>query len=379
MGERVVQAGEVRLARIESLRALAALAVLAGHLWVVSQPPDAEVLVGSFWRRALYGGGFGVFVFFALSGYLLFWPFVRRHFGAGDAIDLRRYARNRALRVLPLYFFAVVALLVVQNAGGTPELWWRHLLLVQAAWRDSINAVDGSLWSVAVEIEFYVLLPALAAALAWVSRGSRAGAAAILLALGAASELARRRLAGANGDLWGYQLPTTFLYFTGGMLVALLRAAWEERRPAWLDGPLGASTLWVAASLPLWAVVVWRFDRQELIAPAAFLLVGALALPLRGGRAVAALEWRPLVALGVASYSLYVWHLPILEALDVGGFVALTAIGTPLCVLAAFVSYGLVETPGLRLRRRWSPATARQVGADETTADRAPAGRDQVG
>jgi len=71
----VDQAGELRLARLESLRALAALGVLAGHVWGAHHafgPSATDDLVG----RTIFGGGYGVFVFFALSGYLCSgrWP-----------------------------------------------------------------------------------------------------------------------------------------------------------------------------------------------------------------------------------------------------------------------------------------------------------------
>lgn len=359
----VVQAGEVRLARIESLRALAALAVVLGHVWLVANLDQPARLIDTYPRRVLYGGGFGVFVFFGLSGYLLFWPFVRRHFGGGPPIDLRRYARNRALRILPLYWFAVLFLLVVQNGGGSLTLLWRHLLFVQSMWRDSLTAVDGVLWSVAVEIQFYALLPLLAVGLARLTRGSRAGAALVLGAAAVAAVLLRQALASRNGDLWGYQLPTTFQFFVGGMLVALLRQAWEERRPRWLDGPLGSSTLWIVASLPIWALVLDRFAWQSLLAVASFLLVGAVALPLRPGGLVRALDWRPLALLGVASYSLYVWHVPLIDALDVSGFARLALVAFPLSIAAAAASYRLVEWPGLRLRRQWARAAATQVGS----------------
>ena len=364
---------------MESLRALAALCVMAGHLWGSTHDYAPSATYGSVWRRVLFGGGFGVFVFFALSGYLLFWPFVRRHFGGGEQIDLRRYAANRALRILPLYFFAVVVLLVVQNHGGTFDLWWRHLALVQSMWTPSLNAVDGSLWSVAVEIQFYALLPLVAVVLAVASGRSRARAAVILVAVGAASYVARRRLAPDEGDLWSYQLPTTFLFFVGGMLVALLRHAWDERRPALLDGPLGSSTLWVLTAVPLFGVVFWRYDTQELCAVASFLLVGALVLPLRGGSLVRALDWRPLALLGVASYSLYVWHVPIIDALGGGAgllrsasFLAVLVLFGAVCIAAALGSYRLIETPGLRLRRRWASGAAEQV-ADRRTAGIEPA------
>src|SRR6187402_426918 len=95
-GRTVSQAGEQRSGRVESLRAIAALAVLAGHVIVVSAPGEVH---DNLLYKLLFGGGFGVFFFFGLTGYLLFWPFAQRYFGDGDTVDLKRYASNRALRI----------------------------------------------------------------------------------------------------------------------------------------------------------------------------------------------------------------------------------------------------------------------------------------
>lgn len=89
--------------------------------------------------------------------------------------------------------------------------------------------------------------------------------------------------------------------------------------------------------------------------------VGACVLPLRRGYLVRVLDWRPLAVVGVASYSLYVWHAQIIEnALQHGllphGTVQLTLLAAPLCILVALASYRWLEAPFLRLRRRWSTA-----------------------
>ena len=100
--------------------------------------------------------------FFALSGYLLFWPFVRRDYGSGGAIDLRRYALDRALRILPLYYFAVALLLVVNEGGGNLTQWWRFATGTPSFFKDTVGTVDGPMWSLMVELQFYALLPLLA-------------------------------------------------------------------------------------------------------------------------------------------------------------------------------------------------------------------------
>jgi peptidoglycan/LPS O-acetylase OafA/YrhL len=68
--------------------------------------------------------------------------------------------------------------------------------------------------------------------------------------------------------------------------------------------------------------------------------------------------------IGVASYSLYLWHVPLIRALIDGGastgFVALTAIAVPICVVIAIASYAAIESPFLRLRRQWARSSAKQ-------------------
>jgi peptidoglycan/LPS O-acetylase OafA/YrhL len=366
-GERVIQAGERRLARVESMRALAALSVVVGHLWATAHGFNAGLIYGNLWRKLLFGGTLGVWVFFTLTGYLLFWPFVRRDYGGGGRIDLRAYARNRALRILPLYWFAVVFLLLVAVPHPTWTLWWRHLLLVQDFWRDSLGAVDAPLWSIGVELEFYALLPLLAWGVARLAGRSRLRAAAIVLALGAVSAVARQLVALSVPDaattILRFQLHTTFCFFAAGMTVALLRGTWEQRRPRLLDGPLGSPALWLAAAVPFWVLAAWRFDLELLCVPAGFLTVGAIALPLRPWRGLAVLDWRPLALVGVASYSLYVWHWSLITHLDGGrtlmphGFKLVLAAFVPPCLVVAGASYLLIERPALRLRRRWAPSS----------------------
>lgn len=367
-GPEIVQAGEHRLARLESLRALAALGVAVGHAWGLGHGYVIAETQRTFAGRIIFGGGFGVYLFFALSGYLLFWPFARRSFGGGAPIDLRRYALNRAVRILPLYFVAVIALLLLQEGGGTGEQWWRFMLLAENFSRETVVTVDGVLWSLVVEVHFYILLPLLAAATAFVSRGSLPRAAAFLLGIGAISLALRLHYVQGpvDGDaVWRYNLPSTFFFFVPGMLLALLRLRVEARRPRWLDGPLGASGAWLAASVVVWVVVFYDYGLTPLTTIASFFAIAACVLPLRESLGRRFLDWRPLAAIGVVSYSLYVWHSRVqVHVAGIDGFpdgtVPIMLITLPLSVAAAFLSYRVIEAPFLRLRRRWSSAAAPQ-------------------
>jgi peptidoglycan/LPS O-acetylase OafA/YrhL len=373
----ISQAGELRSARLESVRAVAALGVLEGHIFGVAHGFGAAAYAG-FFRRMLLGGGLGVFLFFALSGYLIYLPFARRDFGTGPDINLRRYARNRAVRILPLYYAVLVVLFVVQERGGTFAQWWRFLLFGESFFRRTVGTVDGPLWSLVVELHFYLLLPAFAWALGRVASRSPARAATVLAGVGALCLVLRVLLVEGNAhpdQRLTYSLPGTLLFFIPGMALAVARATWERRPPRWLAGPGGSTDLWLGGAVVLWAVIFWQYNLAPLAAVASLAVVGACALPLRpGGVLIRLLDWRPLAVIGVASYSLYIWHLPIVEHLAAGhlvaGFGPLFLLTFPLCCVVALISYRLIEAPFLRLRRPWAAGTAAVSGGKASTTVR---------
>jgi peptidoglycan/LPS O-acetylase OafA/YrhL len=160
------------------------------------------------------------------------------------------------------------------------------------------------------------------------------------------------------------------------MVLALVRLGWREGRRG-LRGPAGSTDAWLLAAAGCWLVACAKFKLEPVTALAGALVVGACVLPLRPGPLVRVLEWRPLAAVGVASYSLYLWHAPIVIWLGGGhydgaalrftvpgwSFPGLLAVALPLAIAVALVSYRVIEAPFLRLRRRWSPAAAEAAPA----------------
>lgn len=370
-GPAVVQAGEVRSSRIESLRAVAALSVLGTHVWLYSTLFGAASY-STLPRRLAAGGGLGVMLFFALTGYLIYRPFARRDFGGGGPVLLGTYARNRVLRILPLYWVAVVFLLLVTQHGGTANQWWRFMTFSESFSLSTAQTVDPPMWSLVVEVHFYLLLPVLAWALARLSGGNRAAAVLILLAL-ALPSVVLRHVDPKPYYIWQYSLPETFYGFVPGMVLAVIQAGWRDSRPSWLRGALARRDVWLVAGVAGWVVVCqWLDWEAPLVAVATFLAVGAVVLPLEGGRLVRALDLRPLALIGVASYSLYLWHVPmIVRVWDVHheqvGPGALLWETLPAALVAAGLSYAVVERPALSLRGRWF-TQSREVGSVGPTA-----------
>jgi len=376
---RIAQAGEQRSARVESLRALAALGVAFGHTFAIAVAFDG--IFSSAKNRLLLSGGLGVFLFFTLTGYLLFLPFLRSQLGEGATIDLKTYARNRALRILPLYFAVVTTLLILQPFDTDRGDWWRFALFIENFSRDTVTRLDSPIWSLVVELHFYVALPLLAWLIARLARGSLARTALAIGLVAGASYAIREAIAiGENNNLGPvlgrYAMPTLLFMFAGGMLLAVARLAVERSRPRWLDGPLvGSSSAWFIAGAACFLSYVAPWTQPEaLVALGGFLVVGGAILPLRPGPLTRALEWRPLALLGVASYSLYLWHVPLLERIsglhtivgphgvevvgDPTDFKTLLAVSMPILIAVAGLSYAVIERPFLRLRRRWATTEA---------------------
>jgi peptidoglycan/LPS O-acetylase OafA/YrhL len=119
-------------------------------------------------------------------------------------------------------------------------------------------------------------------------------------------------------------------------------------------------------------VVFGHYQWDWILVFATFLLIGACVLPLSPGRAVRGLEWRPLAALGTATYSLYLWHVSVIDILiDKFGVsettLPLLVTAIPASVAVGVASYYVIERPFLKLRRQWSSASAPKP--DEGVAD----------
>ena len=384
----VHQAGERRSARIESLRALAAVGVLVGHAWGWSHHWNPQALYGTYHGRLVMSGGFGVFLFFALSGYLLYLPFARHAFGDRGAVDVKRYAANRALRILPLYYVVIAVFLAVSSAYQSE--WWKFALFLENFDSDTVGKVVGPAWSLVVEVQFYILLPLFAWLITKASRRSLATAAVVLTGLGVVAFMLRYITvtdAHPSGP-WRYSLPATCVFFFPGFLLALLRVHLDKRQPRWTAHRIvGSSTLWFVAGVGAWLVVAHRYDLDIAMLTASALLLGACALPLRPGLIVRMLDVRVIAGLGAASYSLYLWHGPIVQRLSTqswvpAGFIPLVLVSLVLCCAIAVVSYRLIESPFLRLRRSWSssrlPADPAPVPFPSAPAATAPVAEPSV-
>jgi peptidoglycan/LPS O-acetylase OafA/YrhL len=360
------QGNEERSRRVESVRAIAALSVVQYHTMLVAglghHPTTLE-------GRAAGWGISAIYVFFTLSGYLIFRPFARRDYGGGGPVALRKYALNRVVRLLPIYYAAIVTLLILASPAASGEEWWRFLTFSQAYSLHTVYAIDAPTWTLVVELQFYIVLPLLSWLVARVSGRSAVKAALLLALIGVASFAYHVHVLGQ--PLLSRSFPSNFVFIVTGMIIGVLETQWSalgiDQLPSWAT----ASTTWLLAGIAMWPLTTLVSSSDGIALLASFLIVGSVILPLRSGRVTELLDWRPLAALGIATYSLYIWHVPLIIWLTEHRVLRFrwelsAPIAMVICAAVALVSYRVIEAPFLGLRRRWASTT---VEADVARAD----------
>lgn len=409
--------GMGRLLGMNGLRGVAALTVLITHVRGFGTPDPVH--------HSVNGGGpvsagllnplfvllsFGVPLFFSVSGFLLY-----RRFAA--AIIIRRrgpnitdYARARVLRIVPPYWAILLATGVlfpaalIRTTGGALALGDlshhpRTLLADFALVQNYIPATTitgiGPTWTLLNEAIFYLVLPVLSLPLIAIAARTAVArrrlalafvAPAVLLTLGIASKsfgAVRLHLDPDGG--WGADWPTvfqrSFIYqadlFAAGMTAAVLsvlvergtlQISWHRRRG------LLAIAAGIFVSVPFLArhgIFPRTFVDTTVTIPYGLLLLGLATVGDRRTLLARSLQWRPIALVGLASYSLFLWHEPIVRWLSAQGATApgraglaanIVMVGAISLALST-VSYRLIERPCLAYRkraeaRRHAPATA---------------------
>ena len=377
---------------LDAARALGAAAVVATHTAFFTGRDTHGPLFQMLARLDV-----GVAIFFVLSGFLLFRPYVLAHHRGRPWPATATYLRRRAQRILPAYWLVVgVALLALtanrsEGTGG----WLRQVTLTQIYSGRFDRAGLSQTWSLATEVSFYLLLPLLASV---VLRGNPRPALT-LAALLVVPPLWRvylavdPRLLPDTGDLW---LPGYLDWFALGMLLALVQVQGAGRSPGEWRRRLvdlaqarglcwaGALVLLVVAGTPLAGGYgfVALTTPEKLVKHLLYGAIGLLVvLPLVLRRpddspTSRVLASRPVRWLGEISYGVFLCHLLVLQAvtnlrhqaLFTGSWVLTFLLVWTLSLGVASLSYVALERPLLRLGSRRRPASGSSVDQSPASA-----------
>ena len=311
--------GRARLPGVDGLRAVAALWVVLFHFQAFSQAklthiPGLDLLLRS--------GSTGVSLFLVLSGFCLYLPFAG---GRSGRFATGQFLLRRCRRLLPAYYTSLVAVLALYLVAGA-WLGLERLSTAQAAWQllthatlthilfpSSFYSLNGAYWSLGLEWQLYLAMPLLI----WGIR--RYGLRRTAMVAVACNVTYRLVLAAAiaAGLVDAHGIAATVV------LPNQLPGRWAE----FVFGMIGAE-LYVTGRSPEWArKLVWALP---VLVPAGFLLApspvghlvfGAiffivLTMVVAANNVVAVvMSWRPLVAIGLMSYSLYLVHQPLVQVL----------------------------------------------------------------
>ena len=320
---RVTSSGEF-IPEIDGLRFIAIMAVIFHHLiahYLTETQRLGPVNLPAEWYQVysrsrlvslLFPGYFGVHLFFVISGFILALPFARRHFGRASVPALKRYYLRRLTRMEPPYIINIslaFACIWFTNSGHLlflphfiASLFYSHgLVYGEASW------INGVAWSLEIEVQFYLIVPMLAAVFAvrdpFQRRALIIGA---VIFFGVASQwlIAPSGIKPLKMSVLNY-----LQYFLAGfLLVELHLSGWILKRPK--------TYIWDAAALLFGIaiiIILMRFPKLSCLLPLAVLLFYASLF--RGKLSHAFITLKGVVVLGGMCYTTYLYHTYIISYL----------------------------------------------------------------
>ncbi len=362
-----------RLRGLDGLRGLAAVGVVVLHVWMYTggnDPTQSALLDAVIGELRL-----GLVYFFVLSGFLLALPWVDAALGNGRAPRLGRFVARRLARIGPAYWLALAAAAALLAGTGHPRaasLWDLPIfaLFAQNLFEHTRGLVDPPMWSLHVEVGFYLALPSIGWGLIRAARRRRrlgplalcAGLVVIGLAWSVAGLIGGWPLTAMTS------LPTYLPLFACGIAAAVLahgRALGIGASVTLLAGGgtlVGANAVWHAGGTDAVGHVVR--DLPAAVGFAAIIVAIALRPP-------GVLAWAPIVGLGTISYGVYLWHMPVLYWLRLRGELGVEPLGAMARVLAPTLVLGVLSWVLVERRAIRRPSRRRERGRHRVAA---PAG-----
>ncbi len=385
-----------RFAGLDGARAVAAMGVFLAHAAFIS-----GYVFRSDFGPILARMDIGVEIFFLLSGFLLYRPYIARRLAGRPNGDLGTYARRRFLRIFPAYWVALTIVAFILHApkfADEHSIVAHYLLLHVLDIRQVSHGPIQQAWTLSCELAFYAVLPGWA----WLmSRRDRTPERQIrvefagLAALWAASMLLKVATIGADLSIervgWlATWFPLRVDQFALGMALAVTSAWVQHRRPqlpAWLRGTSGVVAFW---GLAIVAFLVLSFGfhlpldlnftpKQFWFTRTSFSFIAlAFLIPIVLGRQDGTLMRpvvanRPIVWMGLISYGIYLWHeawmFKYLEWTDkpalAAPFLPMVGVTLVLTIASGAASWYLVERPAMGWRNR-TVSRERGHGTDGT-------------
>ncbi len=418
------------IAVLDGVRAVACFTVIAYHINIITVSHQVwhPSPLGMFLPGIIITGYAGVTLFFVLSGFLLFLPYAKAILFENQWPSMRQFYLRRALRILPGYYISLGLLILWMHQEYLQPAHWKELGFFLTFTMDSstqtFQQLNGPFWTLAVEWQYYLLLPFLALGFGWLVNklGGKSLQRRWWTLVGCLVLLAGW---GISTHLWGpyflhykphhfppiiLRVVVFFLYgikgkyledFAIGMTISscyiLSQHLTAEHSLNWLKVGIRRYSLWLwgAGILTLFVMACWTgnnwlahsipvFDNLSFY----YNLYSELGLSIGYGLCIMALlfgptslkrpfEWMPVRWLGLISYGLYMWHLPLLVSFTSYAQSFMGILRHSLiyglyyvCVIIiiipfSYVFYLLIEQPWIQLGNKMLSRKARGVAREK--------------
>jgi peptidoglycan/LPS O-acetylase OafA/YrhL len=403
------------IAVLDGVRAFACLSVIWYHLNLV--PHDFHVwnlqqILPPLLFAFMYYGKYGVTLFFVLSGFLLFMPYAKALLFDQPWPSARRFYLRRVFRILPAYYLSLILIVLLFQRQWLQPQRLGDLGLFFVMLMDSFKQLNAPFWTLSIEWQFYMLLPLLTLGMSFVVLRFKQkyrlrvtiGSILVVIAWGlftryvgnyfvydhpTASVLVSRQVLnvylfftyGYGGKYledfgMGMLLSLCFIYAQHPSVSAKVRDTLRKLSP-WL---------WVAGLLALFTMILWNYNESRVntfpifnlpVFYSSYYQIDELGFSLAFGLCILALlfgyrwlkrpfEWSPLRWIGMISFSLYMWHFPLLVLLMTWGqplmkswplalhysmyWIWVLVVIIPFC----FLFFKWVEKPGMKFGERFT-------------------------
>ena len=308
-----------RLGVLDGLRGIAVLLVLWYHVWEISWLPAPLP-----WLQFIPETGFiGVHLFFFLSGFVIAYPFLRAQAAHQPQPAWPHFAYRRFIKIVPSYVLSIVVAYAIGyaatvrfgNTSAVREIV-THLLFIHTWWQETYGSINGVLWTLAVEVEFYLIFPFVWFCFRRAPWLTTVGMATIAVVW---RSWAAHCCFTTTFPVLAENLPGYLDIFAAGMICALLFVRYGHRIRESRGAPamtLVAIAGWIGLAWLLIGIYGYRMAPQWEVAGQLYTraLYGASFAAIAFGSLCAPGWWQQILAnatlrfLALISYNLYLYH-----------------------------------------------------------------------